>query len=808
MSGRGRLALCAYAATLMTAAALLPLLDSPGWLVQAALLLAIQSGVGAAARRVPLARPLTVFSQLVVAVLLLTLSFAREQAFLGVVPGPATFTWLSDLLAAGGQDIGQFATPAPATDGIRLMVIGGVLLIGLLVDALAVTFRSAAPAGLPLLAMYSVAAGLSGGGANWLWFLLAASGYLLLLLTEGGDRLSQWGRVFRGAPAKPPRGARAFEPDGGPPRAPVRTGRRIGALALGVALAVPAALPTLDGGLLAGVGTSEGSGSPGGGTITAVNPLVSLQDNLNQSDNREVMRYRTSAQTTDDLYLRFVALDRFDGTTWKSSERKVKDVPDRLPQPPGLSSAVKTTEVRTNISAASYYEQNWLPLPYPATGVSIDGRWRFEPEGRTVVGDRGEDTRGAQYSVSSLLVQPTAAQLADAPPAPAKLRREYTKVPDTLPDVVKETAERVTEGAANDHERAVKLQDWFATSGGFTYDTQVQSGTGVNAITRFLREKQGFCIHFSFSMAAMARTLGIPARVAVGFTPGVPGADGTVSVSVRDAHAWPELYFEGVGWTRFEPTPSRGNVPAYAQPETPSGAPSSPAQPEAAPSDEPSAAPSTSDSCTTELRRLGECGADTPLDLAPPTDSGTSATTVVLTGLAVLAAAAVPLLPMLWRLRVRQRRLGSGGRTEADARARTLGAWLEVSDTAWDYGIAPDESQTLRKTAARIAELGKLEGDAATAVHRIATAVEQVLYAPRPTQIVGLAEDAERVRAGLRAGVGRGTRLRALLLPRSAVRVIWGASGRWTAWADRWRAGRWSPAGWATVLRRPSRERG
>ncbi|MCM2392417.1 transglutaminase TgpA family protein [Streptomyces albipurpureus] len=808
MSGRGRLALCAYAATLMTAAALLPLLDSPGWLVQAAVLLAIQSGVGAAARRVPLARPLTVVLQLLVALVLLTLAFAREQAVLGVIPGPTTFTWLGDLLAAGGQDIGQFATPAPATDGIRLMVIGGVLLIGLLVDVVAVTFRSAAPAGLPLLAMYSVAAGLSGGGANWLWFLLAASGYLLLLLTEGRDRLSQWGRVFRGAPAKPPRGARAFEPDDGAPQAPVRTGRRIGALALGVALVVPAALPALDGGLLAGVGATDGSGSEGGGTITAVNPLVSLQDNLNQSDNREVMRYRTSAQSTDDLYLRFVALDRFDGTTWKSSERKVKDVPDRLPQPPGLSAAVKTTEVRTNISAAGYYEQNWLPLPYPATEVSIDGRWRFEPEGRTVVGDRGEDTRDARYSVSSLLVEPTAAQLADAPPAPPKLRREYTKVPDTLPAVVKETAERVTKNAANDHERAVMLQDWFATSGGFTYDTQVQSGTGVNAITRFLREKQGFCIHFSFSMAAMARTLGIPARVAVGFTPGAPGTDGTVSVTVKDAHAWPELYFEGVGWTRFEPTPSRGNVPGYAQPEAPAGSPSSPAQPEATASDEPSVTPSTSDSCTTELRRLGECGAGTPQDLATPTDSGTSAGTVVLTGLTVLAAVAVPLLPMLWRLRTRLRRLGSGGRTETAARARTLGAWLEVSDTAWDYGIPPQESQTPRKAAARIVELGKLEGDAASAVQRIASAVEQVLYAPRPYPVAGLAEDAERVRAGLRAGVGRATRLRALLLPRSTVRVMWAASARWLDLTDRWRASRWSPAGWPTLLRRPSRERG
>ncbi|MFE5854877.1 DUF3488 and DUF4129 domain-containing transglutaminase family protein [Streptomyces sp. NPDC056500] len=806
MSGRGRLALCAYAATVMTASALLPLLDSPGWLVQAALLLGIQSAVGAAARRIPLARLLTVALQALVALSLLTWVFARGQAVLGVIPGPATFQWFGELLATGGQDISRYATPAPATDGIRLMVVGGVLLIGLCVDVIAVTLRSAAPAGLPLLALYSVAAGLSGGGANWLWFLLAASGFLLLLLAESKDRVSRWGRVFRGAPAAPPRGARAFESDGGVPLASVRTGRRIGALALGVALVVPAALPAMDGGLLAGVGPGEGSGS-GGGTITAVNPLVSLQDNLNQSDNREVMRYRTSAAGIEDLYLRFVALDQFDGTTWKSSERKVEDVPDRLPRPPGLSPSVKTTAIRTNITAAGYYEQNWLPLPYPATEVSIDGRWRFEPEGRTVVGDRGEDTRSAQYTVESLLVEPTAEQLAQAPPAPTKLRREYTRVPDSLPAVVRRTAENVTRGANNDYQRAVMLQEWFTVGGGFTYDTQVQSGTGSQAIVRFLRDKQGFCIHFSFSMAAMARTLGIPARVAVGFTPGTPGADGTVSVAVRDAHAWPELYFEGVGWTRFEPTPSRGNVPQYAQPETPSGAPSNPTAPEAAASNEPSAAPSPTDSCSPELRRLGECGAAAPQDLATPTDAGASAWDVLLTGVTVLVALLVPLSPMLLRLRVRSRRLASSGRTEANATHRTLAAWHEVLDTAWDHGIAPDGSDTPRRTAARIVREGQLEGEAADAVHRMAGAVEKVLYAPHRQVTGGLVDDAARIRAGLGAAAGRGTRLRALLLPRSSIRVIWAVSARWITIAERLRASRWSPARGAALLRRPLRQR-
>ncbi|MGW1090980.1 transglutaminase family protein, partial [Streptomyces sp. NPDC002596] len=597
MSGRGRLALCAFAATLLAAGSMLPLVDPAGWILQAAVLLAIQSGVGALARRVPLPRLLIVTAQFLVTLVLLTAVFAREQALVGFLPGPEAVRHLADLLRAGADDVGQYAIPAPATAGIRLMLVGGVLLIGLAVDTLAVTFRSAAPAGLPLLALYSVAAGLSGGGgAGWLWFLLAACGYLLLLLAEGRDRISQWGRVFGGAGRSPSGGAAGLDVSGGRALAPVRTGRRIGALALGIALAVPAALPALDGGLLAGTGSGNGKGG-GGGTISAVNPLVSLQNNLNQPENREVMSYRTNSRNPQDFYLRILALDQFNGSEWRASRRSLKDVPKRIPGPDGLSPDVAVTEIRSNISSSRSYQQTYLPLPYPATEVRIGGRWRYEPAGRTLVGDRGQTTSGARYEVSSLVVQPTADQLAAAPDAPSEMLREYTKVPGSLPEVVKKTADRVTKGAADNYERAVKLQNYFASEGGFSYDTTVTSGTGSAAIGRFLRDKRGFCVHFSFTMAAMARTLGIPARVAVGFTPGTVQSNGAVSVGLRDAHAWPELYFEGVGWTRFEPTPTRGSAPGYTQPDAPAGGAADPSRPEQGASAAPSAVPSASQSC-------------------------------------------------------------------------------------------------------------------------------------------------------------------------------------------------------------------
>ncbi|GGZ31555.1 transglutaminase TgpA family protein [Streptomyces poonensis] len=801
MSGGARLTLCSWAATLMAACALLPLVGDSLWIWQAALLLGVQSGVGALTRAVPLARPLTVAAQVLVTLLLLTWVFARDQAVAGIVPGPRVFEHFAHLLQAGAEDVGEYATPAPLTDGIELMVVGGVLVIGLLVDALAVTFRTAAPAGLPLLALYSVAAGLSDDSA-WLrpllLFAVAAVGYLMLLLAESRERLSQWGRVFSGAPGG------AGTESGGAAVAPVRTGRRIGAVALGIALVVPLGPTALGGGLLDGTGAGVGSGSGGGGTISAVNPLVSLRDSLNVDQDRQVMSYRTNTDDTQDMYLRIVSLDKFDGTAWKPAQRRIEDVPDTFPAPRGLGPDIRRTEIETRISAAKDYGQDWLPMPFPATAVDIGGDWRYEPVGRTLVGDHGQNTRGMSYGVRSLIVQPTAEQLAGAPEASAELRREFTDVPRSLPPVVARTAREVTAGSSNDYERAVKLQDWFAVGGGFTYDTQVEVGSGSAAIARFLRDKEGFCVHFSFAMAAMARTLDIPARVAVGFTPGSPQADGSMTVGLRDAHAWPELYFEGVGWTRFEPTPTRGTTPSYTRTEAPdgSGLPDV-ARPSQSAAAEPSAAPSASESCTLQQRRLDGCGSESPAAAADAHDDGPPwwLYPYPVVPLGVLVVVALPLLPLLWRQRIRAVRLGSHGRTAEGAAAHTLAAWQEVTDTAWDFGIAPDESQTPRKAAARIVRLGQLDEPATAALHRLAGAVEQVLYAPRPYPVPGVAEDARRVAVALGARADRGTRLRALLIPRSTVRVVWAASARWAALRRELSARR-------PTLRRPSGQNG
>ncbi|MFH7597741.1 DUF3488 and transglutaminase-like domain-containing protein [Streptomyces racemochromogenes] len=791
MSGRTRLTVFGALATLLTAWSLAPLVESSGWLVQAALLLAVQAAVGAGGRRVPLARSLTVGAQLLVSLLLLAFLFAGKAESTGSGPLAFLVTDFAGLFQQGVRDVGEFAIPAPLTDGIRLLLLAGVLLVGLVVDALAVTLRTAAAAGLPLLALYSVAAGLSAGqGQPWLAFLLAGAGYLMLLLSEGRDRLAQWGRVFGGAPeARTPASAAsgygANGAGGARAVAPVRTGRRIGAVALGLALAVPAALPSLGAGMLGAQGEDAPSAGGGGGTISAVNPLVSLQSSLNAQDNRVVMKYRTDSPQLGEQYLRILALDEFNGVRWEASARPLTDVPQRLPNPSGLTAEVRenAVEVRTTVSAADTYAQRYLPMPYPATQVDIPGKWRFEPAGRTLVGDqlgkdRFQNVQGAQYTVRSLLLRPTAEQLQSAPPANAAVHAEYTKLPDNLPPVVAETARRVTQGAKDDYARAVKLQDFFAVSGGFRYDTKVSSGTGSQAIVRFLEDKEGFCVHFAFSMAAMSRTLGIPARVAVGFTPGEKQSDGTVNVSMRDAHAWPELYFEGVGWTRFEPTPRSGiTLPDYSRPEAPAPQPSASSAAPSPSAAAPSAAPSQSgEACPPAQKKLGECGGPVAQQSTGSGSGGVSAGTVLAWTVLVLLVAAVPLLPLLWRRRVRERRLGSGD---------VLAAWRELGDCAWDVGVPPDEALSPRGAAGRIVLLGRLEGEAAEAVHRVAGAVERALYAPPGAAgaYAGLSADVLTARTALLAATDRPTRLRALLLPRSGSRLATAFSARLSAWS-------------------------
>jgi transglutaminase-like putative cysteine protease len=786
MSGQTRLTMCAALASLMTACSLLTLTGKGPWILQAAFLIAVQSTVAAWVRRVPLPPPITVLAQTVTTVLTLTLTVAASQAIVGVIPGPAALTRLGYLYATGVHDLGTYAVPVPVTPGIRLILLTGVVAIALVVDALAVTYGRPAAAGLPLLAVYAAATALSNGGASWLLFLATAGGFLLLLLADGQDRLARAGRVFHGSPAK----------------SLVRSGRRLGVAAVVIALAAPAVLPSPDTGLTGVLG--RGSRSAGHApSATSVNPVVTMQDNLNQPKNRQLLTYRSTSTDPQDLYLRIIALDDFDGTTWSQSRRPLTEVPAVLPVPQGMSRNATAKQVITDIAVDSSYQQPSLPMPFPAEKVNVDGRWAFDTETGAIVGERGQTTAGLSYRVVSRQVRPTAEQLAKAP-APDSVAGAYTRVPKSLPPVVADTARKITAGTSNNYDRAMALQKFF-TSGAFRYRTDVDNGTGPGAIERFLRRKQGFCIHYSFTMAAMARTLGIPARVTVGFGPGTPQRDGSVAIGSKDAHAWPELYFAGTGWTRFEPTPSRGSVPEYARERS---TPNSPGRPQAsrAPSagGQPPALRRQQD-CTTRAQALGECSYT---EAASSSERDNSTRNWLIASGVMLLLAGLGSAPLLWRTQQRARRLGgsspswprTNGKSQRAGAARLnappgtaeptepkyaqsvdeqLAAWRELLDTAWDYGIVPDPTQTPRRAADRLVQETGLDVVAAEAVCRVALAAERVLYAQRPTKAAGLATDVNHVRTALHNTADRRERFQALLMPRSLIRVIWDLSERW-----------------------------
>lgn len=121
-----------------------------------------------------------------------------------------------------------------------------------------------------------------------------------------------------------------------------------------------------------------------------------------------------------------------------------------------------------------------------------------------------------------------------------------------------DVAERVTRGADTPYETVLALESWFRARGGFRYDESPPRLARSPLVGFVTRTKAGYCQHFAGAMAAMLRMLGVPARVAVGFTSGQKRADDTWVVTDHEAHAWVEVWFAGHGWIPFDPTPGRG----------------------------------------------------------------------------------------------------------------------------------------------------------------------------------------------------------------------------------------------------------
>jgi transglutaminase-like putative cysteine protease len=280
----------------------------------------------------------------------------------------------------------------------------------------------------------------------------------------------------------------------------------------------------------------------GGGITEVASPLVDIRSRLVNRGAVELFRVNADAVA----YWRLTTLPEFDGRTFRLPQRRLTDLePSDQPVAPEqrIRQQVQIIELGSKL------------LPAAAEPQAIDPNENVRYEADTGTLFKTSDLQpGEQYTIVSFIpdVSPDtlrATRAAD-PPDPV-----FLGLPDDMPEIVAQLAAEVTAGAATDYDKLIALQDWFRT---FTYSTEVQSGHSESAIETFLQIRTGYCEQFSATFAAMSRTLGIPSRVAVGFTPGIQRDDGWFSVYGKNSHAWPEVWFDGVGWVAFEPTPGRG----------------------------------------------------------------------------------------------------------------------------------------------------------------------------------------------------------------------------------------------------------
>jgi hypothetical protein len=280
-------------------------------------------------------------------------------------------------------------------------------------------------------------------------------------------------------------------------------------------------------------------------------------------------------------YWRATVLEQFDGTRWLEQVRPESIVANRRlnPAPRELANLL-----RQEVTVAALEDDHVVGASMPITN-DLGGQAAYEGQG--VFRVIGGLHRGQHYSVYSYAPRPTPEELVRVPPSYPKaltkpgseldLSRGVTLPPfDTtgrdarlskrlkgrlLPYAqLYERAREVAGETRSPYAATVALEAWFRSTGGFTYSEQPGTTPGLPPLVGFVMDtKTGYCQHFAGAMAVMLRLLGIPARVAAGFLPGVYHGD-FWQVTDHEAHTWVEVWFRGYGWLAFDPTPGRGHL--------------------------------------------------------------------------------------------------------------------------------------------------------------------------------------------------------------------------------------------------------
>ncbi len=342
-------------------------------------------------------------------------------------------------------------------------------------------------------------------------------------------------------------------------------------------------------------------------------PFTTIQQRLVDPQGIPVFSARIEGEAPpSDVYFRLVTMD-----TYASSGRFFADDPDVTPYDEGRWEFESneffgpTREVTTTIRIAGL-AQDWLPAAYAPNGVAASDQLlanlQIRPDDASIHLDGGVTGEGLTYAVTSAIPTPdlgaltvneagelstafaNALDVGETLPAPivpewkeepAFIER-YTDLPDTDGTnrlaSIRSLAEDITANLETDFEKAVALEKWFHSpftgsgdrTDGFGYTTNIISGQGASDLAAWLLDPdspnfhQGYCENFATAMGVMARQLGIPSRVVLGFTPGIVSPDdpSTVVVTDANAHAWVELWMPSQGWVRFDPTPrGEGDTP-------------------------------------------------------------------------------------------------------------------------------------------------------------------------------------------------------------------------------------------------------
>jgi transglutaminase-like putative cysteine protease len=443
-----------------------------------------------------------------------------------------------------------------------------------------------------------------------------------------------------------------------------------------------------------------------------------------------------------------------------------------MPIVPGLAATTPVIPLRETIRLSSNLANSanvsYLPLPYAPRQVKISGDWRVDSTSLTVLATNAK-LAGLQYTVYGKDPNPLPPQLiAAAAPSPSLAADEFVPQPYKS---LRHLAHHITAGQHSEYAKAVALQNWFTQAGNFVYSINgVSSSNSPQALKQFLtKTKKGYCQQFAFGMAVLARLLHIPARVVIGYTQGTLVTTDTWQVKTSDAHAWPELYFAGAGWLRFEPTPA--NIAGLAGQATAFSPPYSNPQEDATVNTNPQ----------TGLPAQSNPGSQTPSGhtnkkqfigkLKGATGGAGSAGVHRKSSSSPLAAVAIVLLavmliaPGLTRLITRRWRWWKAH----DDAARAHVAWCELRDDLTDHRISSRPSESPRALARRVGQVLGLTGAEREALERITLAEERASYAASPAGSTQLKSDTALVRRAMARASGLRARWSARIVPTSSL---------------------------------------